>query len=477
MEPCPYCKNLIHPNDTYCPYCNKPLIVPINKNDDIPEQDSIDHEFLTLNQYLGNETIDFTIIKNDEIEAKIQGVELLINQKINNGESAAPELLEKASLYYKKRDLESTVKILHLALDNFVSENDQLNIAITHNELGIVQEELGYFDQAIYHFNYSIEILDKIQDIEKIIQVYNNLANVYFTLKEIGKAHEYYDKALELAIKFGYRSYEIKTSSNLIDIFFILKEYEKVQNILERNLIYFTEIDDSYGLINTRIKLGKLYYKKGPDFVEEALNNLNIALNLIKRINSGFSLILKAQLEWECFLYLGLIHNNLQAHSDAEHYLLKSLESIRTFEIGDDIREGRVLESLGVLYTNKKNYHRSIEFYELASEIFYKYGDDLKRADIMFIIGDIYYKTLHDTSKAIDSYNRALEIYEQKHYLKKSALILNLLGEIYIDEELIDLSMNYYEKARSYYHELLDEYNEKLITEKINSLTNSSEKV
>ncbi|MHA1724469.1 MAG: tetratricopeptide repeat protein [Promethearchaeota archaeon] len=472
MKHCPYCKRLINLDDIYCPYCNKPLITRINRKNCsfIKEQNALTNESLIPDLYWEEKEINFNLRESVEIDEKIKEIDSLIEKKTNEGESIGELLLEKSSLYYKKRDLETTVKILKFALDNYNQENNHLKCAIVHNELGIIFEEMGFFDQAIFHFNYSLEILKDINDVEKIIQVSNNLANVFFLLEEIDKAHEYYNKALELSRKHAFLSFEIKISSNLIDVLFKLKEYERIKSILERNLSYFENENDFFGIINTRMKLGKLYFEQGKKYFDKALEELHATLTLIDKIDDKSSII-KAQLAWECYFLLGMINSELKNFGEAENFLFRSLEAVRTFNIGEYIKEARILQALGKFYKKKKDFNKAIEYYELAGEILYKYGNDLQHADVLFKIGDIYLLDLKNSLKAIDYYNKALEIYEKKNHLKKSAETLNTLGEIYLNIS-IDLSITYFEKAKNYYSELLDDYNVRLLTEKIKSLIN-----
>ncbi|MHA1804258.1 MAG: tetratricopeptide repeat protein [Promethearchaeota archaeon] len=474
MKPCPYCKNLIPSDSLYCPNCNKPLLSRIQGKSHslMQKQDAFNDAQPSIGEYWEKDVMDFTIIENPEIDNRIQEIDTLIERKIELGESISELLLEKSALYYKKRDLDAAVKVLNLALDNYTQENNLLKIAIVFNELGIIHEEMGFFDQAILFFNNSADILKKLNEIEKIIQVYNNLGNIYFILEEIEKSHDYYSKALELARKHGFHSLEIKTSSNLIDVLFELKEHDKIKQILERNLYYFKSERDLFGIIHTHTKMGKLYYEWGKHYYDLALEELNTAEKLIEKINDAKSYrIIKAQLAWECYFLLGKIHSELNDFNAAEDFLFRSLEAVRILEIGEDIKESMILESLGNFYEKKKDFFKAIEYHELAAEISYKYGKDLQQANIIFHIGTLFFEILQDSSKAIEYYNKALEIYEKKNHLKKCAETLNILGDIYLDISA-DLAISYFEKAKSYYSELLDEFNVRLLTEKITSLMN-----
>ncbi len=473
MKLCPYCKSPIEENWHYCRNCNKPLISNLKDELNRSLRHSYDEiEFFHPDLDDEEEIYEGTVIKDEEIDQKIQKIEETLESKELLGESIPGSLLlEKSSLYYKKRDLSNALKNLEMALKNFKEEDDLTNIAICHNEMGLIQEDTGFFDQSIYHFNRSLEILKELNDQEKIIKVLNNLGNIYYILKDLEHSYSYYEEALKTAKQENLPYEEIKTSNNLIEILYLLKEYKRIEKILGRNSEFFREHEDSYGIIQTHIKYGKLYYIIGEDY-DLAYQHLNNALELIDRIKGNISVYIKARLEWECYLFLGKIYLLWDNTAKAENLLLQSLEAVRIFEIGDNINEGEILENLAEIYVSKGDIERAIEYYNLSSEIFYKFGDANKNAELKFKIGKIYLEYEENQSKAMDVLEEALKIYEDLGYTKESAVLLHKLGDIYLHRGVIDIAIENFERARDYYKELHDDYSASLLDEKIRSLTN-----
>ncbi len=475
MNYCPFCKKRVEDHWSFCRHCNKPLIVNIKKKFTEIREYPIDG--LTFNSYeesIEEENYDFYIIKDDNIERKIQEIDKNLEQKETHGELVGSLLLEKSSLYYKKRDFSTALKILEMALKNFGEENDLLNIAISHNEIGLIQEELGFFDEAIYHFDRTLENLKELKDNNKIVQVYNNLGNAYYLIKDLENSYKYYQEALKLAEREKMLFEEVKSSSNLVEILFLLKDHDRIAKILARNSDYFRKNEDLNGIINTLIKYGKLYYFLGEDYYDQSYESFNDALSLIEKIKEDITTIIKARLEWECFLYLGKLNLLWDNDVDAEDYLLKSLESIRIYEIRDDLKQGVVLEALGNLYEIKGENNKAIDFYKLSSEIYYQFGDDPKIAEISTKIAQIYLDYLDNNSKAIEYYNNALKVFEKLNFSKEAAETLNQLGDIAVNKGLIEMALLDLEQAKNYYEDIKDEYNIKLLVEKIKSLKSSN---
>ncbi len=471
MKSCPYCKNPIQEDWSYCKNCNKPLLVnledALNQNVRFPYDEP---ESYHLDLEDENNDYEPNIIKDEEIDQKIKKIDEILERKEILAEPIPGALLlEKSGLYYKKRDLQNALKNLEFALKNFKEENDLLNEAICHNELGIIHEDNSLFDQAIYHFNRSLEILEELEDNPKIIKIFNNLGNIYFLLKDLEQSYKYYQKAFKLSKQENLIFEEVKSSSNLVEVLYLLKDYDRIRKILERNLIFFKEKEDIYGIIQTEIKYGKLYYLMEENY-DESYHHLNKALELINKIGENISIYIKAKLEWECYFYLGKIYHLRDNNTKAENLYLQSLEAVRVFEIGDNIKEGEILENLAELYISKGDIERAIEFYDLSREIFYKFGDNNKNAELKFKIGKIYLEYEQDTTQAMNFFEESLEIYEDLEYFKESAIILHKLGDIYLQRRMIEIAISYFEKARNYYQNIKDEYNMNLLTEKIKSL-------
>ena len=173
-------------------------------------------------------------------------------------------------------------------------------------------------------------------------------------------------------------------------------------------------------------------------------------------------------------LILFLISSFLIASTTkAENFLLKSLEAVRTFEIGDNINEGGVLENLAELYIIKGEIERALEYYNLSSEIFYKFGYDDKNADLKFKVGKIFLEYMENNTEAINYFEEALNMYEIKGYIKEAAIVLNEIGDIYLNRGLKDLALKNYDNAKNHYKELHDENNVNLLNKKMKSITNN----
>jgi tetratricopeptide (TPR) repeat protein len=193
-------------------------------------------------------------------------------------------------------------------------------------------------------------------------------------------------------------------------------------------------------------------------------------IELIETIKNQISLLTQKKLEWECFLYLGYLNSVWDNDVEAEDYFLKSLEAVRTFEVEENIKEGLVLEAIAEFYSLKGEDGKAIDYYGYSKDIYQKFGDKLKIAEMKYHVATIFKDYVQDEQKAITYYEEALELFESLNNAKMAAAILNKLGDIYVSKQMFEKALSFFEKAKDFYTKIEDEYNINLVAEKIISL-------
>lgn len=433
MKYCPYCNNPLV-NRKFCQHCNKPIVHNLGTVERNNDKNQL---------YLHSPS--FEKFPEKILDDCIEGPKGLL-------------LLEKASIYYKNRDFNATFKLLEEALRYFIKINDIMNVSITYNEMGIIQEDLGFFDEAIYYFTMALEHVQQVEDIHKLTQIKNNLGNVYYLIKDFKRSFKYYNEALEIADKRDSFSEKVKISNNLVEVLFELKDTDRIAKILATNLKYFKENKDSHGVVITLVKYGKFYYLLGENYYKLAHESFLCALKELKKFKEKISIFRVAQIEWECFFYFGRIHLFWENFYKSEVFLLKSLDSIKTFKIQENLNQGMVLEVLGNLFETKGELFKAIDHYLLSCDTYYKFGDDFKIAEIYLEIARIYLDFVKNHSKAIKYYQNALEMFERKEHFMESAHVLQKLSDIAKIKGENDKALLYHERANIFFKKV--QYNE-----------------
>jgi len=143
MKYCPFCNKPIEQYWTYCRNCNKPLITNLDNELNKRIRDSHDEDSFYTNNF-EEDYYDINILDDEVVERELSELEDQLTESERLGKNMGDLLLEKASLFYKKRDFPNALKNLELALENFSDENEFLKTVICHNELGLIHEETGF---------------------------------------------------------------------------------------------------------------------------------------------------------------------------------------------------------------------------------------------------------------------------------------------------------------------------------------------
>ncbi len=226
-------------------------------------------------------------------------------------------------------------------------------------------------------------------------------------------------------------------------------------NWSELGVIYYNlyKPDSSYFYLNKSMELAKSL----KDSTLIAKNYFRFAIMYAKSDDIKKSIILsnKAIKYYKThFLYDDLIAVKIhlagcyQKISDYERTIKIYLETLQLATIKKiNSKIPVIYNNLGITYFYLKNYDKALDFFNKALNL--KTGkNNEKRASTLHNIGMIY-RNIEDYSKAIDYYNQALKIrIKEKDTLKIAANYINL-GNVYREQKKAKKALEYFKKAYS----------------------------
>lgn len=196
-----------------------------------------------------------------------------------------------------------------------------------------------------------LDLLDKLNGFD-LETVFINLGNIYFQEKEYLKAKEYYEKALILNCK------NEKTYFNIAMVFLSLKDlYKSKENFLEA-----IKLNENY--LNAYINLAIV--NKKLEFYEESIYCFERALDLNPN-------------ESDIYYNYANVLLKTQQYNLALILLKKSLD----FKAKD---LHKVYYSIGLIYQNKQEYKKSLEYLDLSLRYKNDYADALFAKAVIFLL-------------------------------------------------------------------------------------------
>jgi len=218
---------------------------------------------------------------------------------------ATQMLANQAVLQELKGNYKEAINIYISTAEFFELHNDSASWASALGNIGVVYEEMGMADKAIYYDKLSLKIKQSRNDLLGTATSYNNIGVAFSELlNNADSAIYYYNKALDIYILKGDLLHSA-TAKNNIGMLYILQKKYKLASI---NLHEAYHVLDSLGnLLGKAISLryiGELHFAKGDD--KSSLDSFKKAMSIFKQINDKKSLMEMGMLMSKVYISMGL---------------------------------------------------------------------------------------------------------------------------------------------------------------------------
>lgn len=211
-----------------------------------------------------------------------------LNDTINTGRLK----LNKAGILFDNGSFKESETELIKALKLLLSKKNDRLIYECYNILGLNLIELKDYPESLEYFKLAKNQLSKIDNSTTTDSKFshskcnNNIGNVYLKMKDYGKAHEFYKKAISIkGLKESKPSLYAMILSNLAYAKLKNNKIEGVKEMLFESYRIRDSLKIDLGIISSKCKIGEFYlYKK--DTIN-AINNIFSYYSLSKKIKSA----------------------------------------------------------------------------------------------------------------------------------------------------------------------------------------------
>ena len=274
-------------------------------------------------------------------------------------------LVTKADIYSSNYQFAQSIEIFQQAI-KFASEKDtttsnisKSNIAIAHNNLGLILHRLKRFDEAILEYEKSFELNSSISNDLGLSQNYNNIANSYVELGNFETAIQYLLQAVELNQR--NRSY-----TSLVRNYYNLGSNYGKLNDLDNSYRYYSEAYSmsseagfAPGIMYNAFGLATVYYERGE--YQKALELANESNELAE---SSATLEIKVDLQ-NLLANIYEKTNNLTAAIDFRKSYNTLYDSLRDATSKIEIEEVRSSYQFELLESENSLLEQQLFIYEL----------------------------------------------------------------------------------------------------------------
>lgn len=342
-------------------------------------------------------------------------------------------------------------------------------------ELGVIQIEQGFYDQALEHLQESEKISHALKLEEKKAEVLEKIAEVHRVKKNYTKAIDFYSQTLEIYTTYknhlgmsvvlgnlsavyhkigdNLQSMELdsqklevdKTSNNLLgmtqtllhmaDLQMEMEKYEEAITVLNKCMALEKHLDDQTQTGETLLRISEIKRRQG--HLEDALLYCRQSLETNQQLGHHPGLAAN-------YLQLSGIYYDKKQPEEAIKYGGKSLDLYH--EMSDKENVVVAALQLGEIYQGMNDYEQALTFYQQGLEIKQDEKEMEAIAHIQKLIASLYYLQ-GDVGLSLESYGQSLSIYKHLDRPEKIAEVLHQIATIHQEQGKLSEALELYEQS------------------------------
>jgi len=315
---------------------------------------------------------------------------------------------------------------------------------------GEISLKEGSYQNAIKEFEKSLNLAEEYHYQEGRILCCMRLGLLYWNTGELEESSKLYKKALLLAERFDFNSYEkeCRKSLNIHELYSVGKEYKSSGNYkksiesFQKAIEVARQIQSDALEVKCLRQLSIVYWEI--DNFREFYELNRDALKLAQKLNHKKE-------EGQCLNNIGIYHWKLNDYSKA---LSSYLDSLTIAQISkNEKEESSCFNNIGLLYKSIGDYNRAIECFNEALIIDKQLGDDgtissdLNNIGVAYVRRAAFFRREQDFQKAEEFFKECLSLTRKVKNSKIEIRVLNNMGIVYLERKNYFESFNYFLKA------------------------------
>jgi signal transduction histidine kinase len=154
--------------------------------------------------------------------------------------------------------------------------NDQMKMTIAIYNIGLVLNELGQYELALNHFNFSRELSEKIGDLDGEVYLMDAIGELYLKKKDYKKSEEYLLSALKALRERNLTIIEPRVIKKLARLKFELKDYEQSLAYYDSASSIHKKANNEFGVAESSLGISEIYieqqkFDEAEELIEKSL--------------------------------------------------------------------------------------------------------------------------------------------------------------------------------------------------------------
>lgn len=297
-----------------------------------------------------------------------------------------------------------------------------------------VRRSLGA-DRAIPTYERAVDSYRRSDDLEGERYAWYRLGSAQRSARRYIESLQSFQRCLALSEKLADPRRQMLDLRRIGEVQADLRRYDQSETALRRSLVLAESLQDRRAQARARSLLGLIYEETGR--LQESIRELQTCLQIYEE--TGDRRRKARALRRIAFTYttLGDYDRALEAHT-------ASLDLYR--EIDSPLQEAAQLTNLGDLHGRLGEHRRALEYHQAALGMFREHGTAEDVAIALANVGNAHLR-LGRPDQALDHLHAALKLVDTPDHVALQAEILQLIGDVYLEQQDWDQAEEIYLQA------------------------------
>lgn len=309
-------------------------------------------------------------------------------------------------------------------------------------ELADAYQQIDSSEKSFSYYKDALKTSDKINYPKGKIKALNRLASSSIQLGKASESLSYSIKAITLADE----NKQVKLKADALRTFanasFKLGEKDTAIVKFKEALSIYTELKDSLNMGSVLSEMGEVYTYLND--TSQMIDSYSKSLEIYKSLGNKERMGL-------IYLNLGSVYSNmLGEYRKAIEYGFNALKIFD--DLGDDLHKTYCYLIIGSAHEYLGNLDKALEQYQKSLEICRRGNNNSLLANVQNYIGEVYNKK-HDIKTALEYYSKSLKLYSKLNNQEGIAVAENNIGECYYKLGKLDKALKHYQKSFAYFNE------------------------
>lgn len=309
-------------------------------------------------------------------------------------------------VYQEQGRYEDAIRCFEMTIEAYQQLGDLQTKIHTISNLASVYDERGDWQKAIQYYKLGIELLSQGEDQDTLPRLLNNVGVVYQKAGQLSQAAETFQKCVDLLDEAGlsHSATAVRVLMNLMDVHAANDQASQAIHCGELAAQVSQELSDSDLESSAWNNLGAFYASR-QDF-SNALKSYTRSLELANRFSNRDAQALALN-------NLGAIYIDTGEFEKAEELYTQSLAL--SADLSDLYGIARAHNNLGVLFEKSKNYPKAVWHYQQAGAGLHEIADFYRETTLAINIASLYAR-LDDSANAWEWYEHGRQLAERYGY-------------------------------------------------------------